>query len=155
MKRIRYIKPGLAVNEVLADMGHTAMLLFAMLSMLADREGRLEDRPRRIKAQLFPYDNTRVEIHLENLVKAGFLHRYEVDGKSYIEIVNWSKHQKPHKTERKSEIPEPTIIQQVTEKTVDSPTTMAQKSSPSRSHSHSPISLPFRKYAGSARERGP
>ena len=145
MARIRYIKPELPMNEDLADLGHTAMLLFAMLPMLTDREGRLEDRPRRIKAQLFPYDNTQVESHLDKLVEAGFVRRYEVGGESYIEIVNWSRDQKIHHTEKESMIPEPPSIQQVTEKTVNSPLTngeTVQKSSPSRSPSHSPSSPP-------------
>ena len=115
------------MNEDLADLGHTAMLLFAMLPMLADREGRLEDRPRRIKAQLFPYDNTRVETHLDKLVEAGLVRRYEVGGESYIEIVNWSRDQKIHHTEKESVIPEPPYIQQVKEKTVSPPLDNGEK----------------------------
>jgi len=33
-----------------------ARLLYPGLWMLADREGRLEDRPLRIKAEILPYD---------------------------------------------------------------------------------------------------
>ena len=34
----------------------SARLLFVGLWTIADRNGRLEDRPKRIRAELFPYD---------------------------------------------------------------------------------------------------
>ena len=54
--RTRDIKPGFYFNEDLAECSCWARLIFPGLWMLADREGRLEYRPKRIKAQLLPYD---------------------------------------------------------------------------------------------------
>ena len=55
MARAKNIKPGFFTNEQLAECSFAARLLFVGLWTLADREGRLEDRPRRIRAQVFPY----------------------------------------------------------------------------------------------------
>jgi len=48
MARSRNIKPGFFRNEMLAECSPLARLLFAGLWCLADRFGRLEDRPKRI-----------------------------------------------------------------------------------------------------------
>lgn len=108
MPRARNIKPSIMDNEELADLQMSSRLLFIYLWMLADREGRLEDRPRRIAAQAFPYDREEdVEGLLEGLERAGFLHRYEAKNVSVIQIVNFTKHQAPHVREKASELPEP------------------------------------------------
>ena len=61
MARSRNIKPGFSRNEDLAECSVWARLCFALLPTLADREGRLEDRPKRIKGDLFPFDNVDVD----------------------------------------------------------------------------------------------
>lgn len=50
MAGARNIKPGFFTNDVLAACDQLARLLFAGLWTVADRAGRLEDRPKRIKA---------------------------------------------------------------------------------------------------------
>jgi hypothetical protein len=107
MARARNIKPGFFKNEILADLPCETRLLFIGLWTLADREGRLEDRPKRIKAELFAFDDFEVEPMLDRLRTDGFVLRYEVDGKRYIEITNFVKHQDPHYKEKASEIPPP------------------------------------------------
>jgi hypothetical protein len=49
MARARNIKPAFFKNEQLVELGMSTRLLFIGLWCLADREGRLEDRPKRIK----------------------------------------------------------------------------------------------------------
>ncbi|WP_081275726.1 hypothetical protein [Stenotrophomonas maltophilia] len=105
MSRSRNIKPGFFQNEDLADLAFEYRILFQGLWCEADREGRLEDRPKRLKAAIFPYDNVDVESGLQSLALAGFIVRYEVDGKRYIQILNFVKHQNPHKKEAASVIP--------------------------------------------------
>ncbi len=58
MARSRNIKPGLFKNEILGIADPLYTLAFQGLWVLADREGRLEDRPLRIKAETFPYRET-------------------------------------------------------------------------------------------------
>ena len=103
--RARNIKPGFYKNEELADCSLPARLLFPGLWMMADREGRLEDRPKRIKVEIFPYDDFDVDALLCELAEAGMIVRYQVNGEKYIWIPNFLKHQNPHKREKDSDIP--------------------------------------------------
>ena len=106
--RARNIKPSITKNEDLAELPFEARLLFCWLPMMADCEGKLEDRPKRIKAEMFPYDETDVHQLLSELHRKSFILRYAVeDLGNFIWIVNFCKHQNPHKQERAkgSEIP--------------------------------------------------
>lgn len=105
MPRMRTIKHGFFTSEQLADVSFDARLLFAGLWVLADRQGRLEDRPRKIKAELFPYEEVPVNSRLDDLQRVGLIVRYEVDGNRYIQITGFSKHQSPHPKEPTSVIP--------------------------------------------------
>lgn len=110
MARARNIKPAIFKNEVLGVADPLITLLFEGLWVLADREGRLEDRPLRIKGEIFPYrDGVNVDEMLTWLHVKGFIIRYPVDTKSYIQVENFTKHQNPHKNETASEIPSPSM----------------------------------------------
>lgn len=111
MARARNIKPGFYKNEDLAECSPWARLLFPGLWMLADREGRLEDRPKRIKGEVFPFDSVEVGPLLAELEQWKFIIRYQVDGKFYIQITAFSRHQRPHSREKDSEIPPPEAYQ--------------------------------------------
>lgn len=106
MARARNIKPSIMDNEDLAELPALHRLLFIYLWMLADREGRLEDRPKRIAAKALPYDrDADVEEILTALQRFGFIDRYQVDGKAVIQVVAFAKHQSPHVRESESELP--------------------------------------------------
>lgn len=103
--RARNLKPGFFQNEQLAELPIEARYLFAGLWCIADREGRLEDRPRRIKMQVFPADNIDVAALLAGLAGQKLIERYTVDGADYIWIPSFLKHQRPHHKEAASFIP--------------------------------------------------
>lgn len=105
MARARNLKPGFFRNADLVELSFEYRLLFQGLWILADREGRLEDRPKQIKMEIFPADSVDVNNGLNALQDIGVIVRYEVDGKKYIQVVNFRKHQNPHKDERASSIP--------------------------------------------------
>lgn len=107
MARARNIKPSFFKNEDLAECPALARLLFAGLWVIADREGRLEDRPKRIKAEVLPYDDCDCDALLFLLSQKGFIIRYEAQGNKYIQILKFSEHQKPHPNETESLIPAP------------------------------------------------
>jgi hypothetical protein len=102
MARTRNLKPAFFKNEDLAECDPVVRLLFAGLWTLADREGRLEYRPKRIRAELFPYDNFDVAGMLDQLAARGFIRLYEVDGQKYLEIPTFLTHQHPHPSEKTS-----------------------------------------------------
>lgn len=106
MARARNIKPGFFTNDTLADIPALGRLLFIGLWTLADREGRLEDRHRRIKAEVLPYDDCDVDSLLNDLQLHGFITRYVVGENEFIQILNFTKHQNPHVKEAASQIPE-------------------------------------------------
>lgn len=107
MARSRNIKPGFFENDLLAELSPLGRLLFIGLWTIADREGRFEDRPKKIKAQILPYDDGNVDELLNGLAERGFILRYCVDGMRFIQVQNWSKHQQPHIKEVPSLIPAP------------------------------------------------
>ncbi len=122
MARSRLLKPGFFKNEDLAQLEPHARLCFAGLWLLADREGRLEDRPLRIKTDIFPYEQLDLNILLDSLVQAGFITRYQSENHAYIAISTFQKHQTPHIKEAKSTIPAPVKT--------DTNTSLAQSRSP-------------------------
>lgn len=107
MARARTIKPGFFANDTLAEVAPLGRLLFAGLWTIADRAGRLEDRPRRIKAEILPYDECDADELLDCLAARGFVLRYEQEGTRYLQILKFEQHQNPHKNEGDSRIPAP------------------------------------------------
>ena len=107
MARSRNIKPGFFTNDELAECHPLGRLLFAGLWTIADKEGRLDDRPKKIKAMLLPFDEADCDALLQQLNDHKFISRYQVNGDFYIQISNWKKHQNPHCKEAASEIPAP------------------------------------------------
>ena len=94
MARIRTIKPEFFLDDELAELPVIARLLFIGLWTLADCEGRLEDRPKKIRAQILPFDDNATDDLLQDLHNHGFIQRYQVDGKNYLLITNFKKHQR-------------------------------------------------------------
>jgi hypothetical protein len=118
MARARIIKPGFFKNENLVECSFGARLLFAGLWTLADRAGRLEDRPKKIKMEIFPCDDVDCDSLLKELCAHKFIKRYQVDGNKYIQIIAFCAHQKPHKNEVESVIPSPDKAQPIPEQDV-------------------------------------
>jgi hypothetical protein len=115
MARIRTIKPDFFLDPDLAPrLPVMTRLLFIGLWTLADRDGRLEDCPIRIAAQIFPYDPCDIEGMLADLStlisgrNKRLIDRFEAsNGRRYIQIVNFEKHQRPHIREVVSSIEKP------------------------------------------------
>jgi len=109
MARTRSVKPSLFLNEYLSELPYEARLLFIGLWTIADRRGRLEDRPKGIKGRLFPFDTLNVDELLQALADSPerFIIRYSINGIPYIQITNFERHQNPHCKEIESEIPPP------------------------------------------------
>lgn len=115
--RSRGLKPGFFENPDLAEGGPCCQLLFEGLWCLADREGRLRDEWKKIRAKIFPYympeqfGGKNTDELLDYLASTKdeegnpFIVRYCVEGKRYIQVVNFLKHQSPHASEKKSIIP--------------------------------------------------
>jgi len=108
MARARNIKPAFFTNDELAEIEPIGRLLFIGLWTIADCNGNVEWREKKIKAQILPYDSCDVKEIMINLDKSGFVRFYSDGDKIYLNITNFDKHQNPHKNEREkgTETPE-------------------------------------------------
>jgi hypothetical protein len=105
--RTRSIKPSFFKNEYLAECEPMARLLFVGLWTLADSQGRMEFRPLRIKAELFPYENCDILGLLKQLADKGFVRAYESGDVRVLEIPTFGDHQRCHPDERDEGLPPP------------------------------------------------
>jgi len=109
MARIRYMHPEFFIDDDLAKLNYAIRLFFAGLWCHADKEGRLEYKPDKLKVLIMPYDKISPVKFLETLSNSkngtGYIKIYEIDGKRYIQIQSWNKYQHPHHTEKESLIP--------------------------------------------------
>lgn len=135
MARQRMLKPEFFTDEDLSAQSLAARLLFAGLWTMADRRGRLKDQPPVIHGALFPFDPALdVDQILDDLERGGFVVRYAVEGRKYLQIVNFERHQHPHPKEPESAIPEPCTGNG---SAVESNGSAAEKAVPSPSESES------------------
>jgi hypothetical protein len=105
--RARNIKPGFFKNEVLAELDPLTRILFAGLWCLADRDGRLEERVRRIQMEILPYETCDCNAMLQALHDKHFIQRYEANDNKYIQVVRFAQHQNPHRDEKSLNLPPP------------------------------------------------
>lgn len=101
MARIRTVKPEFWTDEKIVELTPWARLLFLGLLNFSDDAGRLVNSPKRLKMQILPADSVSIPVLLTELENQGLLRFYAVKQAEYIEIVNFSKHQKinhPSKT---------------------------------------------------------
>jgi hypothetical protein len=96
MPRIRTIKPEFWTSEQVAECSPNARLLFIGLWNFCDDGGVHPANAMRAKMQVFPADGfskSDIQAMIDELVDAGLLVEYEVDGKAYWRVTGW-KHQK-------------------------------------------------------------
>lgn len=75
-----------------------ALVWVGLITTIADDQGRFPAISALIRSRLFPYRDppiADVEEALEAFTAAGKLHRYEAEGKTLLQIVNWWRHQRP------------------------------------------------------------
>lgn len=111
MARIRTVKPELFKHEDLfeAEIASQLPLRLAFIALFTccDRDGRFRWRPRRLKLDVFPYDDIDISRVLDALVTRGFIVKYEKNGEVYGSIPSWSRHQQINHREMASDIPSP------------------------------------------------
>jgi hypothetical protein len=102
--RIRSLKPGFFKNEDLAELSSWHRLCYQGLWLCADRDGRVQDRPKRLKAEIFPYDDLNIDLLLWDLARTGFIRRYVVGHQPLIDIPSFADHQHPRQDEAASSL---------------------------------------------------
>src|SRR5690606_35098062 len=104
MARIRTIKPEFFTSEDIVGLSPLARLLYIATWCEADKEGRLEWRPRTLKLRYLPADSCDIDALASELVDAGLIVLYG-DGLAFIP--GFSKHQHVNPRESASTLPEP------------------------------------------------
>ena len=107
MSRIRTIKPEFFTSEDIVSLTPLARLFYVSLWCEADREGRFEWKPKTLKMRYLPADDCDVVALCDELVTAGMVQIYVVNGRTYAFIPGFTRHQVINNREQASDIPEP------------------------------------------------
>jgi len=105
MARIRTIKPDFFTSEDIVSLTPHARLLYIATWLEADREGRLQWRPKTMKMRYLPGDDCDIDSLSDELIDAGLIVTYSVDGVSFAEIPTFTRHQVVNNRETASAIP--------------------------------------------------
>lgn len=105
MAYIRTIKASFFTSDDIVSLSPLARLLYVGLWTESDREGRLTWRPGNFKLRILPGDNCDIIGLCNELVDAGLVVPYQIDGKSYAEIPTFKTHQHINAKERQSLLP--------------------------------------------------
>lgn len=105
MARIRTIKPEFFTSEDIVSLTPLSRLFYVSLWCEADREGRLSWSVKTLKMRYFPGDNCDIEAMAQELIDAGLIVVYEVEGRKYAEIPQFKVHQVINNRESESVIP--------------------------------------------------
>lgn len=82
------------MNDELALCPPLVRLAFIGLWCAADAQGRMEDRPVRLKAEILPHDEIDFDGALAELAEHDFIRRYEAGGKKLIQVTTFLVHQR-------------------------------------------------------------
>lgn len=114
MPRIRTIKPEFWTDDKVLEISIPARLFFIGLWSFADDHGVIENKPRSLKARLFPADNIGVEPLIQALAQQKMIILYQVEGQNYLMVTNFLKHQVIDKP-RKNSLPTPSQATDIVE----------------------------------------
>lgn len=104
MARIRTIKPEFFTSEDIVLLSPLARLLYIALWCEADREGRMQWKPRTFKMRYFPADDCDIERLCDELVMAELVKLY---GDGYAYVPKFGVHQHLNPREAASQLPNP------------------------------------------------
>jgi hypothetical protein len=94
----RIIKESCCISETLQKLTDFEERFWWRLTVNCDDYGRFDARPAVLKSRLFPLADSKtlkdMTKALKSLASVGLIEIYEVDGKSFLQVVKWDKHQR-------------------------------------------------------------
>lgn len=95
----RIIKAGVVHSETLADLSAEAERLWFRLTVVVDDFGRYHAKPMLVRSACFAamldrVTDAEVGAWLDELDAADLIDRYIVDGRPYLQVTTWAKHQR-------------------------------------------------------------
>ena len=112
----RIIKESICTSDSIDQLTPFEETVFVRLMVNCDDFGRFDARPKILSAKLFPLKDIGVDEMrnaLSALVNADLVTVYEVDGKPYLHLNSWEKHQQTRATKSKYPAPLDSICNQV------------------------------------------
>lgn len=104
----RILKESIRTSDSINELGTFEEVLFYRLIVSCDDYGRFDGRTAIIKGTCFPLKDITcksIEKALDKLTRVGLVVCYEVDGKSYLQLPTWERHQQVRA--KKSKYPSP------------------------------------------------
>lgn len=105
MARIRSVHPELFTDEQFCSLSPHARLLSIGIWTQCDDHGIFEWKPFNMKIVLAPVDNVDIAALLQDLIRAGRIKPFDVDGKAYGAVRNFCRYQRPKKPAYKYPFP--------------------------------------------------
>lgn len=94
----RIIKESICTSETLNQLTDFEERFWNRLTVNCDDYGRFDARPAILKGRLFPLMDGKTHkdmtAALSRLASVGLVELYEVDGRPFLQVVTWSKHQR-------------------------------------------------------------
>ena len=106
MARRRMIDPDFWLDEELAELPSETRLLYIGIWNHADDYGVIPNKPKRIRVQIFPYEQTDTEQLIKQLIDAGKLIPFSNNDHDYLYIKNFLKYQTINRPSQ-SKLPSP------------------------------------------------
>ena len=99
MAKTRMLKHDLRTSEKVASWPREIRYFWALLWGYVDDHGKGKDNPLLVKADCLPMDEDLSAVDIDgwlwHLASEGVLARFTFDGADYLQVVNWTEHQKP------------------------------------------------------------
>lgn len=92
----RIIKESICTSDTVNNLSWFEEVFFYRLIVNCDDYGRFDARPAILRSRLFPLKSVtdnQIESVLKSLQTAGIVFLYKVDGKPYLQLCTWDKHQ--------------------------------------------------------------
>lgn len=92
----RILKDSICTSEEIELLSDQEEVFFYRLIVVCDDFGLMDGRPAILKARCYPLksiDIKSIQANLAKLESIGLIRMYEVEGKPYLQLTNWAKHQ--------------------------------------------------------------
>lgn len=105
----RILKESICTSEEIESLTEQQEVFFYRLMVSCDDYGLMDARPAILKARCYPlksFDSKRIQMLLDALHTVGLIRLYEIEGRPYLKMVNWEKHQTIRAKHSKYPIPQ-------------------------------------------------
>lgn len=112
----RIIKESVCTSENIDSLTPFQETFFYRLIVNCDDYGRMDARPKLLASRLYPLKEIKTSMisdALDALVRAGLIFLYDVDGKTYLQMDTWEKHQRIRNSVGKYPAPGDSTLRQV------------------------------------------